>query len=253
MKKYILVFCLLSGVSMAQAQALRVGLKGGPNSTWLLNDNIFGSADINIWPTFGGTVGPSVTYMFSDAVGVSLDILYTSVNQQYRPDEDEDPFAYDLKEKLRYIDLPLLFKVGSQKGPYFEIGPKFSILTKHREEFTFLNGVQGGQGESYSNKSDFNGLLFSIALGFGVDIKIVKNMYINAGLRLAYNPGDVLRQKSSAELMLDGDNHTIIQQFSSYSNYPDKASDLNYRYKKTHLVSGGLFLGFTYQIFGDDE
>jgi hypothetical protein len=250
MKKLILAFSLFIIHSQIQAQAIRVGAKLGGHTNWLLNDNVFSSSHLNIAPSFGATGGLTASYWFNHSMGVSLDLLYASVNQNYKPDNTDDG-DYTLKEKLRYIDLPLLFKVGSNQGAYFEIGPKFSLLTNHKEVLQVNDDFNTGlESSTHSYKNDFNGLVFSIALGFGIDIKINDKMGINTGLRFAYNPGDVLKQHSEDNLTDFSESHSFISQFSSFDNYGGK--DPEYKYKKTHLITGGLLVGYYYQFGSTD-
>jgi outer membrane protein W len=241
MKKILLASALIFLFISAQSQGIRIGLKGQANTTWLLNKNVFDANDeIDHEASFGANIGASATYMFNDLLGLSLDLMYASVNQHYKGTIlGED---YTMKEKLRYIDLPILLKLTSESGPYFEIGPKFSFLMNHTEEF---DSDILSSSESYKN--DFNSVLFSIALGFGVDIKVAEHHFINVGLRLAYNPGSAL--KDLGEDNLDSEDHSIIQHASSYK---DGGTGLNdpYHYEKTHVATGGLLLGYTYEFGG---
>lgn len=264
MKKILLVFSLFFAFSQLNAQGLRVGIKGGGSTTWLLNQNVF-DADkrIDHEATFGANVGASVTYMFTDMVGLSLDVLYTGVNQKYNgevggsgPFNDE---TYTIKEKLRYIELPLMFKLTGEKGPYFEIGPKVGLLTGQREEFDYEDEDLAEGGMSGSFKNDFNSVIISLGLGFGVDIKVAENMFVTAGLRLSYGLGDALKKKDDDEIQsalivgaLTGEQEiSFIQGFSSYKDGDYSGNDRDYSYKKTHIATGGLVLGFTYQFGGN--
>ena len=250
MKKILLVFSLFATVTQLQAQGFRIGAKGAANTTWLLNSNVFDAdKSIDHEASFGANIGVSATYMFNSYLGLSLDVMYASVNQHYKGETNilGSNFGYKIKEKLRYIDLPLLLKLTSEKGPYFEIGPKFSILSNHREEMNYDDDVLGGLGSGASYKGDFNSLVLSIALGFGVDIKVAENMYVTAGLRLAYGPGDTLDKMSESELGTD--DHSMISHFSSYEN-GGTGNNPKYSYKKTHTATGGLLIGYTYEFGG---
>jgi hypothetical protein len=250
MKKILLTSVALLIFISAQAQSFRTGIKMAANTTWLLNTNVFDANDeIDPVAAFGVNFGASATYMFNDMLGISLDIMYASVNQHYKgtnPHFGIVPMAgnYTMIEKLRYLDLPLLLKLTSEKGPYFEIGPKFSLLMNQTEEF---DGDFGSGSASYKN--DFNSLLLSIALGFGVDIKVAEHMFINVGLRLAYNPGSATKEISKDEI-LNG-THAFITPYSSYEDGDFTGSDAVYKYEKSHIASGGLLLGFTYEFGGN--
>jgi|GEM_PF-742675 len=260
MKKILLAVVLLFSYIGANSQSFRIGAKGAANTTWLLNGNIFDADDeIDTEASFGANAGLSVTHMFSPQLGLSLDILYASVNQHYKGTFDifGTPRNYTLKEKLRYIDLPLMLKITSEKGPYFEIGPKLSFLMKETQvvesEFPILigNRIQNG---TRSFKNDYNPLIFSIALGFGVDIKVAEHHYITAGLRLAYSPGSALKKISQDELEEDLDNevgHSFILPYSTYKDGDFTGSDRIFSHKKTNIATGGLLLGYTYEFGGN--
>jgi len=250
MKKILLTSVALLIFINVHAQGFRTGIKVAANSTWLLNTNVFDAGDeIDPVASFGVDFGATGTYMFSEMIGISLDVFYSAVNQHYKGTFITGPlptdlFDYTVKEKLRYLDLPLMLKLTSEKGPFFEIGPKFSFLMNQTEDFKseFLD-------VSESHKDDFNSMLISIALGFGVDIKVAENMFINVGLRLAYNPGSAL--KDLGEDALDNGEHAFISSYSSYDEGDVSGSNAVYKFEKSHVATGGLLVGFTYAFGGD--
>lgn len=257
MKKILVCSALLIFGHVLYGQSIRVGVKGTGNTTWLLNQNVFDTdEELDHSASFGVNGGISATYMFNDLIGLSLDVMYASVNQNYKGEAKglgvEN--TYVLKEKLRYIELPLLFKITSKQGPYFEIGPKLSLLTGHREELKFDNDAYQIFNTSGNFKNDFNPLQVAATLGFGVDINIAPNMYINVGLRLAYGITDALKQHSDAELQADlggkDPQYTILQRYSSYDSGDYSGGDQIYKYKRTHIATGGLLIGYSYSFGG---
>lgn len=255
MKKILLVFSLLILTSAIKAQDFRVGVKGGGNTTWLINTNVFATdQELDHSATFGATAGLSATYMFNNFLGLSLDVMYASVNQTYNGEFGNTAILYQVREKLRYIELPLMLKLASEKGPYFEIGPKFSLLTTQKEEINFEDPYQAF-GDNGNYKDNFSPLVLSIALGFGVDIKIAENMYITTGLRLAYGPGDALEKKTDPEIqadLLSNNPHAMpfLQRYSSYKDGDYSGNDRVYKHEKTHIATGGLVVGYTYRFGG---
>ena len=259
MKKILLSLSLLFVIPVVQAQSVRVGAKGSANSTWLLNTNVFDTdEELDHSASFGGNAGISATYMFNDLIGLSLDVMFASVNQQYKGEikglSGDNTFM--LKEKLRYIDLPLMFKLTSKQGPYFEIGPKFSLLNAHREELKFDNDNYSVFNTGGNFKNDFTAFQISAVLGFGVDINIAKDMYITVGLRLAYGISDAMKKRSDAEIQSDlgslDPEYCILQRYVSYKDGDYSGGDQIYKYKPSHSAVGGLVIGYTYSFGGKE-
>lgn len=251
MKKALLTVVVILAALSVQAQNVRVGLSGGVNSTWLMNKNVFDANDeLDIAASFGGRFGIDAIYSFSEKAGISVGVNFLSThNQKYTGDDGNNNF--DGKVKLNYLDIPLLFRLTSTGGTYFEIGPQFSFLSKAEEELesdiSFLN---------YSGKdvkNSFNSTNVGLILGFGVDIDVTENIYITTGLRLGYGFSDVTKEYDSEAALPDAGPFGTNSFPNYWAHYEDAGTenDSQFKYEKTSRVFGGLHIGVSYKFGGE--
>ncbi len=251
MKKVLIAIVLLASAMTASArgshsgQLFRIGAGGAFSSTWLLNSNVSSigdSADYEV--TFGGQGGLCLEYDFTETTGIEMGILFSGHNQKHKG-VFGSVAAYNSEVSLRYIDIPILFKVGSMgQGAFFEIGPQIGILASASEDFTLISFDEF----SYSGrdvKSQFNGVDFAGVIGVGGSIEASDKCTINIGLRLGYSFTDATVEYSSEmELAL-----VQVAEKSSWTDiaahYSDKHS---FSYKPTNKAFGGLFVSVMFNL-----
>jgi hypothetical protein len=248
MKKALLTLGIALAAMTTQAQDFRLGITGGLNSTWLLNQNVFDQNDgLDVASTFGGRFGIEGIYSFSEKAGVSLGLNFISGhNQKYTG--DQTGLDGDAKTKLRYIDIPVLFRLTSGGGSYFEIGPQIGILSSAKEDYESQDGKF-----TYSNadvKSGFNATSVAFVFGFGADIDVSDNIYITTGLRLGYGFTDATNEYSSLDEFSDDnpnydpiDGPSYISTLSAHINDEDQLD-----YQPTNRAFAGLHLGVSYKF-----
>lgn len=228
MKKMLVCVALIAAATTVNAQKFKLGLGGAFNSTWLMNKNVFDADDrLDVDISFGGNFGLKAQYYFNDKVGLELDVLKAGHNQKY--EGKVSGITYKGTDKLRYLDVPLLLRLGGDKGGYFEFGPNFGFLTK---------ATTTGSGPDVDTKNSFNSTNIGILLGFGVDVDASESFTITAGLRIGYGFNDVTKEYkagstyeesiATANAQIDGDNMR--------------------NYKATSRLWGGLSLGVLYTI-----
>lgn len=245
MKKVLLSLIVFLYALSVQAQGFRVGMSGGINSTWLMNKNVFDQDDgLDIASSFGGRLGIDAIYAFSEKTGISIGFNFISTHNQKYSGENKGPIHLngDSKTKLNYLDIPILFRLTSSSGTYFEIGPQIGILNSAKLDYDETNGI------SYSNlniKNGFNSTNVALILGFGVDIDIVEKLYITTGLRLGYGFSDVTKEYSTNTEM---DINTIDESPTYFAHIDDNNQ---FNYEKTTRVFGGLHLGVSYKFGGE--
>lgn len=247
-KKIAVLSLLLCSLQLVQAQeGIRLGVKGSYMSTWLFNNNVSDAGDyLNYKPSYGGSFGIQAIYMFSDAYGISADLLYSGQNSKY---EDSESAKYLNELKISYIDLPILFRVSSEKGPYFEIGPQFSFLSGAKETYED-KGDDNPLFDSYSDKdvkADFAGFGLSAVLGFGVDIKLNEMMNLTTGLRFGYMFTDAMNEYSKDEVAAATTDKSISY-VSHSSHYVEGSEQKAFDYTKSNRVFGGLQLGLQFNL-----
>ncbi|CAN5439377.1 hypothetical protein BH11BAC2_BH11BAC2_26380 [soil metagenome] len=190
-KRITLTAILLASVAITQAQTFRAGIEGAYNSTWLFNKNISDAGEsIDYKSTFGGQFGVSGVYNFKDVAGISFGLLFSSYNQKYSLKEQFTGDKTEAENKIKIIDIPVLFRYTSENGPYFEVGPQFGIISKG----TFSgDGVDDRDYES----DEINSLNVSVQLGFGYDVKLSEKFTLVTGLRFGWGLSDVFKDDDS--------------------------------------------------------
>lgn len=129
MKKFtsVVLFTLLF-TGLAAQEGLRMGLKGGPQSTWMFNADEGDDADYLYEATIRSFFGFSFGYNFSDGVGVGMDLLISNEGQRMEIN-DMDNFR-----KLSYFKVPIMLNLNtSSEGTafgYLNVGPQFGFLTR---------------------------------------------------------------------------------------------------------------------------
>lgn len=250
MKKALLTIAVVIAGLSVQAQNIRVGLTGGVNSTWLMNKNVFDANDgLDIAASFGGRFGLESIYSFNDKIGVSLGLNFISMNSQ-KYTGDKTGLDGDLTTKLKYFDVPLLFRLTSGSGTYFEIGPQFGFLGKAEETYKG-NTVSTFDYSDVDVKNAFESTNIALVFGFGVDIDVTENIFITTGLRLGYGFTDVTKEYATGlEFLADNPealtNNAIY--LTSTAAQTDDNGDRNY--EKTSRVFGGLNIGVSYKFGG---
>jgi hypothetical protein len=253
MKKTILALLLVGAMHTLQAQeGVRIGVKGAFNSTWLFNNNVSDAGpSLDYESTFGGSLGAQVIFMFAETYGMSAEVLLSSHNQNYAGFLNKNEAnTFKLENRISYLDIPVLFRVSSPKGPYFEIGPQASILLGAKESYSSLsNSVANPNYSDKDFKDDFNGFGLSGILGFGVDIKISEKINLNTGLRFGYTFTDATSEYSPSEgtaLLLK--NELSQNAVLNHTGKDDGKGGNIFDYQKSNRVWGGLNIGLQYSF-----
>ncbi|HEX5003063.1 MAG TPA: porin family protein [Bacteroidia bacterium] len=234
MKKVLFTIALAAAAFTTQAQSFRLGLGGGVNNTWLANKNVSDQGDeLDFAVTFGGSIGLEGLYNFNDKSGISFGFLYSGHNQKYEGKILGGDFNSTVR--MRYLDIPILYRITSSSGTYFEVGPQLGFLMKAEEE-----AEAGSLSNTEDTKDQFNSTNFAGILGFGVDIDASETIIISIGLRLGYGFSDVTKEYGSAAELNAQD---VVGTPTLNAHYDDKG---NFDYKPTSRIFGGLHLGVSY-------
>jgi opacity protein-like surface antigen len=248
MKKALLTVVVILAALSVQAQSFRIGVSGGVYSTWLMNKNVFDQDDrLDIASSFGGRFGIDAIYAFNDKAGLSVGFNFISGHNQKYTGEDKN-YDYDYKTKLRYLDVPILFRLTSSGGTYFEIGPQIGLLMSAEEDYE--NSISPSSNYSGQNVKDgFNSTNIAALIGFGVDIDVTENLYITTGIRLGYGFTDVTKEFSiddDLDVELPNENADYLTTISAHID-----DDQQFNYEKTSRVFGGLHIGVSYKFGGE--
>lgn len=247
MRRITTVIFMLACMTAVHAQdaVFRIGVKGAYNSTWLFNKNVSDkNASLDYASSYGSTFGIQGIYMLGETYGIDVELNYASHNQKYDGDIGGGA-SYESKINLSYLDIPLLFRVSSEKGPYFEIGPQLSFLMGAKEDFSTTPSTPADYSDR-DFKDDFNGFGAAGILGFGIDIKASENVYITAGLRFGYAFTDATKEYTEAEAdaLQFSEKQSLTSQFAHTKGSADIfGNNATFGYAKTNRAFGGLNIG----------
>ncbi|MBL0342506.1 MAG: PorT family protein [Bacteroidetes bacterium] len=251
MKKALLTIAIVIAALSTQAQgSFRVGVSGGVNSTWLMNKNVFDANDgLDIAATFGGRFGIDAIYSFNPKLGVGIGFNFISKNCQ-KYSGDKTGLDGDLTTSLNYFDIPVLLRLTSSGGTYFEVGPQFGFLTKAEE--TYEGNVSSPFDYSDVDvKNSFETTNIALVFGFGVDIDVTENIFITTGLRLGYGFSDVTKEYENGLEFLTDNPEALTNNAIYLTNSAAQTDDNGKRnYEKTSRVFGGLNIGVSYKFGG---
>ncbi len=235
MKKFFLSFALLFATYFTYAQ-IEVGVTGGYGTTWLLNKSISDSPDIDYKPSFAGYYGLQGTLFINNQIGFGLELNFATIKQGYEAQDNGD---FTATERIKFTEIPLLLKLKSEGGFYFEVGPKFSIVGKATQDVE----AGGVKEDDVDIKAGVNGSMISGLIGFGGRFNLTDNIDLSVGLRICGNFNNINKELTKAEL-----NNEDVGISCLYGNI-DKNGDENYI--KTWALTGSLNFGLTYRIGGE--
>ena len=113
---FVMATLALAASGAAQAQRVRLGLKGGPSYTTVVGQHVAGAA--SKWGFHGGVL---VNVKLSDQLSLQPEVLYSQKGTKGAADSN--------RINLNYVDLPVLLRVATGLGGLFiEVGPQLGYL-----------------------------------------------------------------------------------------------------------------------------
>jgi len=250
MKKLTLLLTFLSVTAVAFAQ-LEVGVAGGFSTTWLLNNNVSDQGpNLNPNASFGGNFGLTGSFFFTENIGVGAELNYNSVNQKYDGEVDVQvgEVNFDAKDHLNYFQVPIMLKVKTTSGFYFEVGPEFNFLSSANGDLT---SDPSDDNFEYAGRDIKTGLenVMGIVFGFGGRFPVTDHIVLSAGLRFFGGLSDATSQLEETEFYNElAEGHLGVAETFAHL---DQSGD--YHYEKTTLATGGIQIGLLYAIGKDQK
>ena len=113
---FVMATLALAASGAAQAQRVRLGLKGGPSYTTVVGQHVAGAA--SKWGFHGGVL---INVKLSDQLSLQPEVLYSQKGTKGAADSN--------RINLNYVDLPVLLRVATGLGGLFiEVGPQLGYL-----------------------------------------------------------------------------------------------------------------------------
>ncbi|ALD21818.1 porin family protein [Hymenobacter sp. DG25A] len=172
-KTTILLASLLAAVTFsaqhAQAQGVRLGIKGGVNYSNLSGDL---TDEDRYESKFGGHGGLMANFSVTDDGFFSIqpEVLYSQKGFQYADNEYTiagNKYKYKGDRTYNYIDVPVLLKINAD-GFFFEAGPQYSYLLKVKDETErSINGNTYQKSEGVENLDNVKRSELGYAAGLG--------------------------------------------------------------------------------------
>ena len=226
-------FCLVVTSAISQKQ-LYFGAGFSGLSTWITNQNNYGLPEMDYKMTFGMAGNASIGYDFTKNIGLKLEIGYSKLGQSYKDNINDTAYVRDVK--LYYLQIPLLFKYktgGEVARFYFLIGPQFGFLMNAKQSYLkngdpdentikdLVNNTHKISEETITSR--YTSYDIFARLDLGVDITLVKNLVLNAGLTFNYGLTDI--------------------------NATDwRIKDSSGNYSASHNIFGGMNVGLCYVL-----
>lgn len=188
--KSLTIFLLALSISLpAFAQrGLHLGLNGGYNAVFIMNQNNYGGTEYEYDAKFGYAAGVVVNYNFVEFLGLQLEVNTSSKGQSYKDFEGNLPVTRDVD--LKYLDIPLMLKYTSPNGGtrFFAMGGfQYSILQDAAIEY-----YVGDDNRSPTDAIErFENSDMAFILGTGTNIMLPLNLYASVGLRFTYGLTDI--------------------------------------------------------------
>lgn len=197
-----LAFILVSGSAFSQKR-LSFGATWTAMYTGLTNQNHYGLPDMDYKSTFGMAGCANIGFDFNKHLGLVLQVGYSGLGQSYTDNIKDTTYARDIR--LNYLQVPLMFKFrtgGKVARFYLMVGPQLNYLFSAKQ--TYYKGGATTDDQIYNPVTQkwtkigeetitdrYNSIDVMGRLDLGMEISLLKNLYLNGGLSFAYGLLDV--------------------------------------------------------------
>ena len=156
-----LLFAAAIGTASAQQAPTIVGFRGGVTlSTYT------GNASAAEYKT-GFHAGMIFKLPVNNLLSIQPELLYSMKGA--RRSESSNGYSESYDETLHYVDVPVLAKITTAQGLFFEAGPQLGVLLAARGEAA-VAGPYGSRKVSGSIKAEFNDLDLGYVIGLGFQV-----------------------------------------------------------------------------------
>lgn len=203
---------MLSSITFAQ-RWVDLGIKGGYGANILINNNIFSDNEYNHKLSGGFAIGGKLGYNMSNVHEITFDVMYTKFNQkfQYNLTDTSGASPQYLKTfSYNTLDFMLMYRANTE-GRYFEIGPKYSLISNATDKDEFTNNVANDVSDYTVENS------FGMVLGFGNYFFGTDNFGITFGARFSYDFTDMISPNGKTANYPTGKEYTSYKASTPFS------------------------------------
>ena len=202
MRKIILSFLLLAttmGAVNAQQASTIVGFRGG-----ITFSSYVGNASRAEYKT-GYHGGIIFKLPLNKLFSIQPEVLYSMKGAQRN--ESNNGYSVSYNERLHYVDVPILAKITTAQGLFFEAGPQVGVMLAARADVSGTS-PNGNRSASGNIKSEFNDVDLGYAVGLGFQVPnspLLLGVRYNGGLRNIvkdYNDSDKSLRNSAFQFYL---------------------------------------------------
>lgn len=160
MKKLLLsVVAIFALTTVTNAQ--NIGAVLGGNIANVSVDNLTTDSKFNF------TIGLFAEFMLSDKLGIQPELIFSG--QGFKFDEEDiigSGLFIELKQKLTYVNVPVLVNYYVVENFYLQAGPYLGFLTNAEQNVSGSLGILGGD-----NKDSFESTDFGVSIGAGFKVE----------------------------------------------------------------------------------
>lgn len=207
-------------------------------STWNFNKNYkkWGE-DSKVQPGFGSSYGLAIFWYANNHIGLGINPAYTTYNLKWTGLDTlaGNQVSYESGVKFTGFDIPLYAKYMLESGAYFELGFQYGMLFSANYKSSSTKDLYVVEKNTISN---WNKTYYAPIIGFGFDMYLAEDLFLNGGVRLAYGVNN-MRGHDGIPLKDDG-----------VTPGPNSLLDATlYDTKRTsHFFWGGVNVGILYRI-----
>jgi hypothetical protein len=236
-----LAILMLASFPVLAQKGLYFGVAGTFQSVWVTNQNNYGLPEMDYGKKFGASGNLTIGYDFTNHLGVKIELGYGQFGEKYTDTRDSSKYeaggTFDRDVKLNYFELPIMLKyrTGGAIAKFFiAVGPQFNMLMSAKQVYNkngqpFIQEITDTINNNKFNvgqeeiKERFSSMDIMARIDLGVDITVVKHLFIEVGVKAGYGLLDI-----------------------NSSDYHIK--DHSGAYHPSHDVFGGLSVGLNYHL-----
>ena len=231
-KIFFLIFiCFVSAFSFAQSHQINkwmvIGVRGGFNSTWLLNQNQLNDKGLKYKASWGGYGGVMLGAHYAQWGAVHVEALYSTLSQKIS--SNIDSVKWNSRTDLTYYEFPILLHFVPKEFKYIEAGVKFGTLASAKSSYN--SSLVNFSGDAKNNFEKSN---LAIVFGWGTSFWGDGGGLLDFGIRLTYGLSDITSSAGGKGM--------------DYYSFSDGATATPKSYKPTNTATVGFHLTYNFDM-----